>query len=184
MQEIIRNLKSELEKIIEWYKTEISSLRTGRATPALVEDLYVDVYGTKSPLKHIASISSPDSRSIMISPWDKGALTAIQSAIENSSLNLNPIADKDSIRLSLPPLTEERRKDLIKVLGAKTEDGRVQSRHSRDEALKKLQDMEKSKQISEDEKFRTKDSIQKEADTFTTLIEKIRSEKEKEIMEK
>jgi ribosome recycling factor len=184
MQDIIKNLKAELGSILEWYKSEITTLRTGRATPAIVEDLDVDMYGTRSPLKHIASISTPDPRTILISPWDKGALPAIQSAIESSSLNMNPVADKDSIRLSLPPLTEERRKDMIKLLGAKTEEGRVKSRHSRDEAVKKLQDMEKAKQISEDERFRTKDSIQKEVDSFNDSIEKIRSEKEREIMEK
>jgi ribosome recycling factor len=184
MQELLKKLKSDLDSITSWYKTEISTLRTGRATPALVEDIDVDMYGAKTPLKHIASISTPDAKSILISPWDKGAIQPIQAALEASSLNMRPVADKDSIRLSLPPLTEERRKDLIKLLGSKSEEARVKSRHSRDEAMKGIQDLEKAKQISEDQRFRAKDELQKQIDGFNSVLEAVRADKEREILEK
>jgi len=181
MQDVLTDLKSKLERTIEWFRGEISSLRTGRATPALVEDLEVEYYGSKSPLKHIASISTPDSRTIVIQPWDKNALQAIGKAIEHSSLNMNPIADKEIIRLALPALTEERRKDLIKILNTKWEEARVRSRRERDEAWREVQDREKEKKISEDEKFRAKDELQKRVDEFNATLEDVRSKKEQEI---
>lgn len=183
MQQILKKMENEFASIREWFRGEIVSLRTGRASPALLEDLEVEYYGAKTPLKHIASISTPDARSLVIQPWDKGALEAIGKAIETSSLNLAPIADGDHIRLSLPQMTQERRKDLLKILGAKAEEARVRSRRARDEAWKDVQQSEKDKTISEDEKFRAKDELQKKMDGFNTELENVRGKKEKEIME-
>lgn len=183
MKDVIKKFEEELASTKEWFRVEISSLRTGRATPALVEDLLVDSYGAKTPLKHIASISAPDARSLIIQPWDKGALEAIGKAIENSSLNFAPIADGDRIRLTLPQLTEERRKDLLKILNGKTEEARVKTRRARDDAWKDIQQLEKDKTISEDEKFRAKDQLQKYMDSFNEELENHREKKEKEIME-
>lgn len=183
MQEEGKKLREDLNSFIEWFKTEVGSLRTGRATPALVEDLDVVYYGAKTPLKHIASISTTDARTIVIQPWDKGALEPIAKAIESSALHLAPIAEKELIRLSLPPLTEDRRKDLVKILNSKTEEARVKSRQRRDESWKKVQEAEKDKKISEDEKFRAKDELQKFMDEFNAKLEEVRMKKEKEIME-
>jgi ribosome recycling factor len=183
MQETLKQFDMELTEAREWFRSETSSLRTGRATPALVENIPVDYYGVKTPLKHIASISTPDAKSVVIQPWDKGALEALGKAIEHSSLGLAPIADGGHIRLSLPPLTEERRKDLLKLLNAKMEEARVRSRRARDEAWKKIQHAEKDKTIAEDDKFRIKDELQKKMDQFNANIETAREKKEKEILE-
>lgn len=183
MQYILKTFEQELTRTKELFRTEISSLRTGRASPALLEDLEVEYYGTKTPLKHIASISTPDARSFVVQPWDKGALEAIGKAIENSSLRIAPIADGDYIRLTLPQLTEERRKDLLKILGTKAEEARVRARRARDDAWKDVQQSEKDKTISEDEKYRTKDELQKRIDGFNKELEDVQGKKEKEIME-
>ena len=157
-------------------------LRTGRATPALVEDLEVDYYGAKTPLKAVASISSPEPRQLVIQPWDKNAIQPIEKAIQSSSLGLNPVTDRDTIRLSIPSLTEERRKELLKVLGRHLEDARIAVRREREEALKEIDRAEKAKEISEDEKFRKKQEAQKVVDDFNKKIDEIGSAKEKEIM--
>ena len=174
--------KSKLEKIIEHLKTEIASLRTGRASPALVEDLEVDYYGTKTPLKAVAAISSPDPKQILIQPWDKNAVQPIERAIQSSSLGLNPITDKDFIRLAIPPLTEERRRELAKILGKHLEEARIQVRREREEMLKGIDAKEKAKQISEDEKFRQSKEAQKVVDEINKKIEDMGKAKEKEVM--
>ena len=178
----MQDLKQKLEKIIEHLKQETASLRTGRATPALVEDLEVEQYGAKMPLKGVAAISAPDARQIVIQPWDKSMLPAIEKAIQQSALGLNPVADRDTIRLSIPSLTEERRKELVKLLGKHLEDARIQVRRERDEALKSVDQMERDKKISEDEKFRQAKEVQKQVDEFNKKIEEITAAKEKEIM--
>ncbi|MBI2121926.1 MAG: ribosome recycling factor [Candidatus Sungbacteria bacterium] len=174
--------KVKLEKIIEHLKTEIASLRTGRASPALVEDLEVDYYGAKTPLKAVAAISSPDARQILIQPWDKNAVQPIERAIQSSSLGLNPITDKDSIRLSIPSLTEERRRELTKILGKHLEEARIAVRRDREEMLREIDKQEKDKKISEDEKFRQKHEAQKIIDEINKKIEDMGKAKEKEIM--
>ncbi len=170
--------KRKLEKSIERLKTEIAGLRTGRASPALVEDVEVEYYGTKTPLKALASISSPDPRQIVIQPWDKAALQPIEHAIQKSSLGLNPVTDQNTIRLSIPPLTEESRKELVKMLKRFVEDARIQVRKERDEVLKKA----KAEGASEDEMFRRKNEIQKIVDEANKKIEDLASAKENEIM--
>lgn len=178
----MQNFKQNLEKIIERLKSEVASLRTGRATPALVEDLEVDYYGSKTPLKAIASISSPEPRSLVIQPWDKNAIQPIEKAIQASSLGLNPVTDRDAIRLNIPPLTEERRKELTKLLGKHLEDARIHVRREREEILKEVDRKEKAKEISEDEKFRQKSEVQKQVDEINKKIEELGTAKEKEIM--
>lgn len=172
----------KLEKIIEHLRGEIASLRTGRATPALVEDLEVDYYGSKTPLKAIASISSPEPRSLVIQPWDKNAVQPIEKAIQGSSLGLNPVTDRDVIRLNIPPLTEERRRELTKLLGKRLEEARIHVRREREEMLKEIDREEREKRISEDEKFRQKNEAQKTVDEVNKKIEEVGVAKEKEIM--
>ena len=157
-------------------------MRTGRATPALVEDLEVDYYGAKTPLKAMAAISSPEPKQLVIQPWDKNAVQPIEKAIQSSSLGLNPVTDRDVIRLSIPSLTEERRKELTKLLGKHLEEARIQVRREREDALKEIERREKAKEISEDEKFRQKSEVQKQVDEINKKIEGMGSAKEKEIM--
>lgn len=175
-------LTQKLEKIVEHLKQEVSGLRTGRASPALVEDLEVEYYGAKTPLKAIASIATPEPKLIFIQPWDKNAMEPIQKAIMSSSLGLNPIADKDGIRLAIPALTEERRRDLNKLLGKHLEEARIQVRREREDALKAIDASEKAKEISEDEKFRQKSEAQKQVDEINKKIEELGKAKEHEIM--
>lgn len=175
-------MQADLADSVAWFRGEVASLRTGRATPALVEDIEVEHYGTKQLLKHIASISTPDPRTIIIQPWDKTMLEAIGRAIESSSLHVAPVALTDSVRVALPQLTEERRKDLLKLLNTKAEEARVRSRKRRDEAWKDVQQAEKDRAISEDEKFRAKDALQKCMDEFNASLEGARAKKEEEIM--
>ncbi|MBI2054915.1 MAG: ribosome recycling factor [Candidatus Sungbacteria bacterium] len=181
-QQIIDSLKPKLAETLEYIKRELAGLRTGRATPAIVEDLEVEYYGAKQPLKALAAISVPEARQIMIAPWDKNAMEPIQKAIQQSNLGMNPIADTNGIRLTLPQLTEERRKELTKLLGQKLEEGKIAVRREREEALKKLDKAEKDKQISKDDHFRGKSEIQKLVDETNKKIDDIGTQKEKEIM--
>lgn len=178
----IKELREHIDSVLGHFKTEIAGLRTGRATPALVEDLEIEYYGSRTPLKAVASISSPDPRTLLIQPWDKSAVQAIEKAIQGSSLGLNPATDRDAIRLSIPALTEERRKELAKLLGRHTEDARIQIRRGREDALRAVDRKEKQKEISEDEKFRLRNEVQKIVDEVNKKIEDVNLAKEKEIM--
>ena len=178
----MQDLKQKANNTIEHLKSEIASLRTGRATPALVEDLEVDYYGSKTPLKALAAISNPEPRTLVIQPWDKGAMQLIEKAIQASPLGINPIADRDVIRLSIPPLTQERRKELVKLLGRYIEDARISVRKEREDALRVIDNQFKAKEISEDARFRQRSEIQKIVDEINKKIEDIAAAKEKEIM--
>ena len=133
--EIINLHKEDLEKSIEHFKGEAGKIRTGRANPSLVEDLLVDYYGAKTPLKQIASINTPEPRTIAIQPWDRGALAAIEGAIRNSDLNMNPTNDGVLVRINIPMLTEERRREMVKMLNQKGEEARIAIRSIREEIL-------------------------------------------------
>lgn len=180
--EIVNKKRDDLEKAIEHLKLETGKIRTGRANPSMVEDLLVDYYGTKTPMKQVASINTPEPRMIVIQPWDKGALTAIESAIRESDLNLNPNNDGVLVRVNIPMLTEERRKEMVKTLNQKTEDGRIAVRSIRENVWKEIQDAEKRGEISEDDKFKGKDKLQEIIDEYNKKIEDIRVKKEVEIM--
>ncbi|MBI3627898.1 MAG: ribosome recycling factor [Candidatus Sungbacteria bacterium] len=175
-------LKPKLEESLIHFRGEILSLRTGRATPALVENLEVEYYGAKQPLRAIAAISVPEPRQIMIAPWDKGAMEPIQKAIQQSNLGMNPIADSNGIRLTLPALTEERRRELIKLLNQKIEEAKISVRRVREESMKELDRAEKDKTISKDDHFRGKSEIQKLIDEMNKKIEDTGAHKEREIM--
>jgi len=181
-QEIIQEKKEAFEKTVEHFKEELGQLRTGRASTSLVENLMVDYYGTKSPLKQVASISIPEPRQIVVSPWDKGTLVNIEAAVRESQLNLNPVNDGQVLRITIPPLNEERRKELVKILNQKAEDARVAVRRIREELWDKMQEMEKKGEMSEDDKFSGKDSLQEKIDEYNKKIEEVRAKKEEEIM--
>jgi len=181
--ETLEKLKIKLKNTEESLKTEFSALRVGRATPALVENILVDYYGTKAPLKQLASIFAPEPRLLIIEPWDKNAIIAVEKSILSSDLGLNPIVDKNLIRINIPPLTEERRNSLIKITGTKLEEVKVRCRTARDEAIKEIADLFSNKKITEDEKFEIKEKIQELINITNRNLENITKLKEKEIKE-
>lgn len=182
VKNLIDGKKQDFEKAIEHFKEDLGQLRTGRASVSMVDSLMVDYYGSKSPIKQVASISTPDPRTIMISPWDKDNLVNIEKAVRESQLNLNPINDGQVIRINIPALTEERRKELVKVLNQKTEEARVSIRKNREEIWDEIQELEKDGKIGEDDKFSGKEKLQKAVDEYNSQIENIREKKEEEIM--
>jgi ribosome recycling factor len=181
-QTIIADHTELFEEAIAHFSEEMAKLRTGRATPALVDHILVDYYNTRSPLKQIASVSAPEAKLIVISPWDKGTLVMIEAAIREANLGLNPANDGQVIRLSLPPLTEERRKDLVKALNRLAEEARIAVRTIREDAWKEIQAREKEGGMSEDDKFQGKDALQDVVETYNARIEELRKKKEGEIM--
>lgn len=181
-QDELASLKPKLEEAIEDLKNEMKNIRTGRANPSVVEDLEIDYFGTKTPLKQAASISSSDARSLVITPWNKDHLVDIENAIKDSDLNINPTNDGSAIRLNFPPLTEDRRVELVKVMKKKTEEARIEVRKVREEAWDEVQKNEKGGEISEDDKFRKKDELQKVVDGCNEQIEELSKKKEDEIM--
>lgn len=178
---IIKNTPN-FEKAIAYFKEDLGQLRIGRASAALVEDLTVDYYGAQSPIKQVASISIPEPRTILISPWSKDSLVSIEKAIRDSELNLNPMNDGQAIRINIPALNEERRKELVKILNQKAEDARVSVRKIRENIWDEIQELAKSGKIGEDDKFSGKDKLQKAVDEYNRKIDEIREKKEGEIM--
>lgn len=178
---IVQDNKEKFNKAIEYLKHDISGLRTGRATPALVEDILIEAYGVKQPLKAVASISVQDAKTLAISPWDRSIMQAVESGLRNSQLGINPVNDGKLIRLPLPELNQERRQELIKVLHQKLETARVAVRKIREEVKTEIEDMEKEKLISEDEKFKQLDELEKIVKDFNEKIKEVGEEKETEI---
>ncbi|MCX6764036.1 MAG: ribosome recycling factor [Candidatus Moranbacteria bacterium] len=181
-QALIEKKKGELEKAMEHFKNELGQLRTGRASAALVDNLPVDYYGSKAPLKQMASVSIPEPRLIVISPWNKDDLVSIEKALRESQLNLNPNNDGQVIRINIPALNEERRKELAKVLNQKAEEAKVSIRRQREEVWEEIQNLAKAGKIGEDDKFSGKDKLQEVIDGYNKQIEEIRNKKEQEIM--
>jgi ribosome recycling factor len=182
MGNIINEHQQEFDKAIAHFKSDISSLRTGRATPALVEDLPVEAYDSKMELKGVASISAPDPKSLIIEPWDKGLLKNIEKAIQDSDVGVSPVVDGTVIRLNMPPMTEENRRDMVKILKQKAEQARVSIRGVREKIRDKIIKAEESKEISEDERFRLQEELDKHVNEMNKEVERITEEKEKEIM--
>jgi ribosome recycling factor len=181
-KKIIDNIRPELDKTIDYFKQETSALQAGREMPALLADLEIDCYGQKMPLKQLGTIQNPEPRLIIIQPWDKSILKDIESTIRNSNLDLSPIMESDSIRIKIPSLTEERRRELIKILQEKTEECRISIRRQREDVWKKIQEMEKNKEISEDDKFKAKDELQKVIEEYNKKIEEMKKKKEDNLM--
>jgi ribosome recycling factor len=173
--------KPEFEKVVEHFKTEVAAIRTGRAVSSLVDELSVDHYGGKYQLKELASISIPEPRTILIQPWDKSALDSILKAIQSSHLGLNPISDAQGIRLMMPSLTEDRRKELIKLLKQKAEEAHITIRRVRGEIWDDIQEQEKAGTVRESEKFKAKDDLQKLTDEYNKKIDEQEKKKEQEL---
>lgn len=182
IKELIEEKKQSFENAVEHFANEAVKIRTGRAHPALVENLMVDYYGTRTPLRQIANINIPEARQILIQPWDKASLVLIEAALRESDLGLNPGNDGQALRITLPALTEETRKNLVKSLNQRAEEARIAVRNVREEIWKDIQDLEKSGEISEDDKFSGKDELQKVVDEYNQKLETARKKKEEEIL--
>jgi ribosome recycling factor len=178
-----KEVESRMQKCVESTRAEFASIRTGRATPALLDRLVVEAYGQPAPLKQVAGVSTPDTRTLLITAWDKGVVPEIKKAIEKSDLGLTPNVDGVAIRLLIPPLNEERRKDLVKVVKKKAEDGRVAVRNVRHRAHDDLKGQLKSAEITEDDSKRMQETLQRLTDRYVKEIDALVAAKEKEIME-
>lgn len=183
MKEHIQNCDARMKKAVKNLEDEYATLRTGRASPALFDKLRVDYYGTPTPLAQVANISTPEARLVVITPWDKGVMGEIEKAIFKSDLGLNPSNDGKVIRIQIPPLTEERRKDLVKHAKAMAEQGRVALRNIRRDGNEDLKKLLKDSIIAEDEEKKGNDEIQKLTDRHVAEIDQLFKTKEKEIME-
>src|SRR4030043_2390982 len=182
-KEIIQKIKPELEKTVSFLEGELAKIRTGRATPSLVEDVVVDCFGQKFPLNQLAAISTPEAKQILIQPWDKSYIEGIVSALEKTGIGANPIVDKDTVRINLPPLNEEYRKNLTRTIAEKEEQSRRTIRKWREEVWSEIQDKTKQGEIREDAKFRAKDELQELVDDYNKKIEEMGENKKKEISE-
>jgi ribosome recycling factor len=179
---VIEDCRSKMAKAVEHTRGEFASIRTGRAAPALVEKLRVDYYGSEVPLQQLAGIQVPEAKLMVITPYDKGSLKAIEKAIMNSDLGVNPNNDGSLIRLNFPPLTEERRREMVKVAHHKAEEGRVSVRNVRRSARKDLEALEKDGEISSDELERAEKDLERVTHEYVTEIDRVLQHKEEELL--
>jgi ribosome recycling factor len=180
---ILTDVESQMQRTMERMKADFSTLRTGRANAAILEGIRVDYYGTPTPLNRLANIAAPEARTLEIRPWDKSSVQAVEKAILKSDLGLTPASDGSVIRLQIPALTEERRKDLIKVVRKMAEEYRVSVRNERRDAVEKLKKSEKAKEITEDDRLSGEHEIQRMTDAFVKKIDELLASKERDIME-
>ncbi|HFD2239726.1 TPA: ribosome recycling factor, partial [Legionella pneumophila] len=183
INEIKQDSEKRMKKTIEALHTDMSKIRTGRANASLLDHVMVDYYGSPTPLSQVANITTSDSRTILVTPWEKSMVAAIEKAILNSDLGLNPATAGTAIRVPMPPLTEERRKELIKVVRHEGEQGRVSIRNIRRDANNQLKELVKEKAISEDDERRAAEAIQKLTDRYISEVDAVLAEKEKDLME-
>lgn len=183
VDEIFEDLKERMEKSVEALSREYSRLRTGRASVSLLDGIRVSYYDTPTPLNQMASLAVPEPRLIVVQPWDKTAVDEIEKAILKSELGLTPMNDGKVIRIAIPPLTEERRKELVKVARKMAEDNKVAIRNVRRDANEMLKDLKKEKEITEDDLYRSQEEVQKITDQFISQVDEVCTTKEKEILE-
>lgn len=183
IDETLADAEKRMGKAVEAMRRDLATVRTGRASPGLVDQLRVDYYGTPTPLKQLASINVQEARLLTVQPWDKGSLDAIAKAIQKSDLGLNPNNDGTIIRLVIPQLTEDRRRELVRVVHKKVEDGRVAIRNVRRDDHEMLRDLLREKEISEDEEHRAQEQLQKVTDRFVGQADEVGEEKERELLE-
>jgi ribosome recycling factor len=180
--EIISTVDQKMNKSIEALKTSLAKIRTGRANTGLLEHIQVDYYGNPTPISQVAALGLADARTITATPWEKNMVSVVEKAIRDSDLGLNPATQGNVIRIPMPALTEERRRDLVKVVKSEGEDAKIAIRNLRRDANESLKKLTKDKAISEDDERRSQDDVQKRTDRFVAEIDKIIQEKEKEIM--
>ncbi len=181
--EVLAETEARMHKSVEALTRELTSIRTGRASPALVESITVDYYGVPTPMNQLASISVPEARVLMITPWDKQSLKEVEKSLMKSDLGLVPNNDGSAIRINIPTLTEERRRDLVKIVGKKVEEAHVSVRNIRRDSLEGFRSMEKEKELSQDESRRAQEQLQRLTDAFIDQTNELRQEKEAEVME-
>lgn len=182
-KQIIKDAEERMKKSLEVFRHDLAGMKAGRATPALLDKLRVEAYGSPVPINNVANVEVPDSRTLVIKPWDRSMIKAIEKAILTSDLGLNPNNDGIVIRLTIPPMTEDRRKEMVKVIHKRTEEERVAIRNVRRDANDQIKKAEKEKSISEDESKRAQDEVQKLTDKYVKEADHVMSLKEKEIME-
>jgi ribosome recycling factor len=180
--EIISDIEERMKKCIKNLQKEFTAIRTGRATPSILDNVKVDVYGSQMPVNQVATISCPEPRLIVVNPWDKGNISSIEKAILKSDLSLNPSSDGNLIRIQIPDLTEDRRKEYVKLAKHKAEECRVAIRNVRRDGNEMIKELEKDKEISEDESKIATAKIQKITDSYTEEVQTITDNKEKEIL--
>jgi ribosome recycling factor len=183
LDDVYRDTESKMKKAIEATTSDFATIRTGRASPSLLDRLHVEAYGSTVPLKQVASVNSPDGRSLLVTAFDKSVVPAIRKAIETSDLGLNPNVDGSTIRLSIPPLTEERRKELVKLVKKKSEEHKVAIRNIRHHANDEVKALAKKGTITDDQIKRGTDQVQKLTDKYVKQIDDLVHGKEQEIME-
>ena len=179
----VNEARTHMEKAVEAMRREFTSVRTGKATPALLDTVRVDAYGSKMPINQVGTVNAPEPRMLVITPWDKGLLKAIETGIADANLGLNPSNDGNIIRVPIPQLTEERRKDMVKLLHKIAEEGRVAIRHARQEANKEIKKKQADHDISEDDSHRQQEQVQKLTDEYIAKIDQLLKGKEQEVME-
>ncbi len=183
IDEVIKDTEYRMKKSVETIQQELAVIRTGRATPALLEPLKVEYYGMQVPIRQVASIGAPDTRLLVIQVFDRNAVPNVEKAIRSAELGLNPLVEGNLLRIPIPPLTEERRKELVKYVHKVAEEGRVAVRNIRRDANDMIKDLEKEKEITEDESFKALEDIQRLTDQFIKQIDEIVKRKEKDILE-
>ena len=181
--EVINSSEDKLKKSLDALKKDYGTLRAGRATPSLLDKVMVDYYGTPTPVNQMANVTIPEPRIIVIKPYDKSSLKEIEKAIQKSDLGLNPNSDGVAIRLTIPQPTQERRKELVKVVNKKAEDSKVAMRNIRRDANEAIKKLEKDKKITEDDRKDAQDKVQKLLDKYIKLVDSTKATKEKEVME-
>jgi ribosome recycling factor len=183
IEDVIDDTKSRMEKAMEALQRELQTVRTGRASPSLVERVHVEQYGTEMPLNQLANIAVPEARMITITPWDKSSIGAIEKALRKSELGFNPTNDGSMIRIAIPPLTEERRKQMVKIVHTKVEDAKIAVRNIRRDAIAQAKEFKDEKMIGEDEERRAETQIQEVTNKFTARADEIGKDKEREVMQ-
>lgn len=183
LKDIYKDAEARMKGAIQALEEDLSGIRTGRASPALVERLQVEYYGQPTPLVQLATINVPEPRQLLIRPFDISSLRAIERAIQTSDLGLNPNNDGKTIRLNLPPLTEERRRDLVKIVNARLEEARVAVRNVRRDIIKEMKEYEQEKLLSEDDRERGEEELQKITDKYISEVNEVGNRKEREILE-
>lgn len=181
-QELIKQRKGDFDSVFEWTRSEVAAIRTGRANSAMVEDIQLEYMGSKLRIKELATIMTPEPRMIIIQPWDKGVIPLIEKAIREHGTGLSPSSDTNGIRVAVPPLMEDRRKELVKLLGQKIEEARIKSRQIREDIIKKVNAEVKAKTAREDDLRKAKDEVQKIIDEFNRKIDELAKKKEQELM--
>jgi ribosome recycling factor len=183
LNDLFKHTEEKMQKAIESTRIEFTSVRTGRATPALLDRIHAEAYGSSVPLKQVATVTAPDARTLQIVAFDRATVGAIRKAIETSDLGLTPNVDGQTIRLGIPPLNEERRRDLVKIVHKKAEDGRVAVRNVRHKAIDEIKVLHRDHKITDDDQKRATDQLQKLTDRYVKDLDGLLASKEKEIME-